>query len=191
MLTDTYTDARDGKLTTLSGEMNGLPSDEAWEKVWVNILDVIIRYGKGLEMDETDREDLLAIAEGCPAEIGLATQAVIAYMPAADVDPFKVCEKAPAECEEERHSRSSDPTIPGSIFPNPANKHLTVLLQDTNTGGTWRIRSVSGNLINQGNWNNGESWLQIDLSAYNSGFYTFETESTYGHRSVKKFTIVK
>lgn len=191
ILADTFAARRDVKLANLNTGLNSLPSDYDWEKAWIKILEVAIRYGQEIEMDSTDRADLLSIANSCPADIGLAAQAVIAYMHPSDADPFKGCGTRLEECEEERGSKFQTPGEKFLLFPNPAYKYLTVLPRDTKTSGKWKILSSSGIMVAEGNWNFGQSSLHLDISSYSNGFYLFQMDSASGQRSTMKFFIVK
>lgn len=190
VLADTFAARRDVKLLALSDEVNMLPGSTDWEKAWVKILSAAIIKGQGLEIDSLGREELLEIANMCPTDVGLASTAVIAYLDPEDADPFKGCEKNAAACAEERHQHVSE-VVPATLFPNPVNKRLSVLLPEGDMGGTWKIRSASGQLVTQGNWNTGETQISIDVSACHNGLYFFEAEWMNGQRTVKKFTVIK
>lgn len=191
LLVDTFISRKDAKLTALLSKINVLPSDYDWEKAWIGILNVVIRYGQGNELDSLDRVTLLGNANSCPADIGSAVHEVLAYLNPDDAAPFKGCGVVSENCTEERSSKTRLPETATVLFPNPAHERLGVLFPDASESGYWKILSASGMLMTQGKWNAGEPLLYLDVSAYSSGIYMFQTTSASGAQSAKKFAIIR
>jgi len=196
-LTDAYTTERNTKLLALASDLvssiSDVLSDDLWEQAWLKILEIAIKRGQDIELDTTDRNSLLAIANSCPDDVGVAAQGVVAYMQAEDGHPF-LGRESWEDCASEE--RGSNPEYSISIkrstvlFPNPANNTVTVAL-DISSGGKWKVWSSTGKVMDRGMYVQGEGALSLDVARYPSGLYLLQIQSLAGKRFSQKFSVVR
>lgn len=195
ILASIFASGRDVLLEKVTNNINTLPSDYDWEKAWIKILNIAIKYGRGYELDSADREDLLMIANACPASsLGIVVQESIGYLPHEDAVLFSGCKLPIEDCEEEEEERSAQKDThrePAILFPNPANKQVTVQLLEKSTQGHWEIFDISGMLVSEGNWNTDQPFLQINILNLNNGFYFLRVEPEFGGCLTNKFSVIR
>jgi hypothetical protein len=75
---------------------------------------------------------------------------------------------------------------PFSIFPNPAQHVLNVVLPEGTTNGNYRIYTLDGRQV--GSWN--ANTTQIDVSKFNQGMYLLIYENESGNRDFSKFQVI-
>lgn len=190
-LIEDYTVERDAALEDMETTVGNLPGYEPYEIAWITILSLAVKQGLGEELSAGEREDLIAIAESCPADVGSAWQEVLAFMPAEDAAPY-LGRESDEDCAEERFSTATGLPTPAalSLSPNPTSRWLTITMPEQ-VGGIWTISAMTGQVLRRGETTAGPSSARLDVAAFVPGTYLLQFISAQGSQYVSKFSVVK
>lgn len=190
-LAEDYTDARNDALDDLETAILNLPGDKPYELAWITILSKGAKQGRGEVLDSGERDELIVIAESCPAEIGSACREVLTFMPADDAATFWGLE-TDEDCLplEERSAPSALFPNVLALSPNPTGEWLNVILP-IQAEGAIMIHDVTGTLVRRDNIRIAQTTIQINLQTLPSGVYSLQFLSTTGERHQRQFSIIK
>jgi hypothetical protein len=188
-LLDSYTSQKNNNLQSFQSLVNGLPSTNPYESSWISIFNAGIKRGQGIDLDPTERNQLISIANTCAPIVGYASRSVIAFMPAEDSQLFADWENN-VVCDRSDESQPLNKVVSTiGLYPNPASDNITISVPWSD-GGTWMITSIEGKSISNGELGIGQITTIINIPNTHSGVYLFQANRTNGERHVVKFTIV-
>lgn len=190
-LSEEYSAALNALLSIVETAIAALPDSQPYENSWITLLESAATTGQGEVLSTGKRDALIAIANSCPASVGVAWQAVLPFLPIEDAEPYLGREESPA-CPEERIDHTHVVPQEGNyiLSPNPASRYLDVTLPDVK-GYSWSVVSSSGRVVASDRVETGLSHFSYDVSQLNAGLYLLKIIKSNGLPRTFKFTVTK
>jgi hypothetical protein len=186
-LSTQYWADRSSRLQQLQTYVDQLPGNEKYESAWKLLLNAAIRQYQGNTLTQSEQDALVAVANACPDEYGLAVVSAPAYMRIEDATPYLGREDF-STC-----LRSTDSApAPASrlvLVPNPTSEQVQASLPGTGRG-SWQLHSATAALLRSGEIAEGQETLLLQVGQLPQGLY-FLSVRRGSYQETARFVVSK